>query len=38
MLELQRHLEPDRKIEIVLEKRTKTRQDGSGEGPAGGDR
>jgi hypothetical protein len=38
MLELQRHLEPDRKVEIVLEKRTKTRQDASGEGAAGGDR
>lgn len=33
LLELQRHLEPERKVEILLEKRQQTAEAESGEGP-----
>lgn len=33
LLEFQRHLEPERKVEILLEKRQQTAEDESGERP-----
>jgi len=33
LLELQRHLEPERKVEILLEKRQQTAEDESGDRP-----
>jgi hypothetical protein len=33
MLEIQRHLEPQRKVEMLIEKRESTAQDDSGDSP-----
>jgi hypothetical protein len=37
LLEFQRHLEPERKVEILLEKRQQTAEDESDEGRMGSD-
>jgi hypothetical protein len=33
LLELQRHLEPERRVEMLIDERDETEQDDSGEGP-----